>query len=316
MNAPHARGLLLALAALLAGAAAPNGAQPPGLAEKSFEAGKQAYFAGDAGLAINHFRTALQLDPAHSKAANNLGVIYESLKDFPQALQAYMHAYALNQTNVPVMNNIGNVLRLEGRLGEGGEWYRRALKVDPGHGTTWYNLGIALTFDGKGQQREALAAFLRCIKCGGKSVAGALEGAGAVLSTYTVPLKDVAEEVGVPALPPAPLASWESPLEPAISYLRAAQLEQIAAIPRPPHACRPALVLDWGDHPDVAVEVLEVGSRGQEYGWPAPRVPRGASLAGYAFAPGSEQGGPASAFNTTLYKEQALYVATFRNVGK
>ena len=65
---------------------------------------------GNTDLAIQHFERALQIDPDHSIALQNLGNAYRQKKDWPQAKRALEKALSLNPDDAETNYSLGNVL--------------------------------------------------------------------------------------------------------------------------------------------------------------------------------------------------------------
>jgi tetratricopeptide (TPR) repeat protein len=105
--------------------------------------------------AVQHFQTALQINPDYALAHNNLGNALLKTGQFDEAIAHFRAALELYPGSVLVQNNLGNALTQAGLLDEAILRLRRALEIAPDYSDVHYNLGIAL-FQ-KGQTAEAIA---------------------------------------------------------------------------------------------------------------------------------------------------------------
>ena len=96
--------------------------------------------AGNMDAAILHYRQALECDPFHDKAANNIGVVLEKQELIPAAEKAYMHAVKLNPANAEAQNNLGSLLSMREALDEARDCFLAALRADPHYTQAHCNL--------------------------------------------------------------------------------------------------------------------------------------------------------------------------------
>ncbi|MEE8507205.1 MAG: tetratricopeptide repeat protein [Kiloniellales bacterium] len=73
----------------------------------SYERGKFHYAAGHYGLAVNHFQTAVDRNPASVVALNGLAATYDQLGRFDLSARYYGRALAANPDSTQTLNNIG-----------------------------------------------------------------------------------------------------------------------------------------------------------------------------------------------------------------
>ncbi len=62
---------------------------------------------------------------------NNLGTVYASIKDYPQADRFYRKALKLEPHSALVLKNLGTNLLAEHKYNKGWEHYQQALAIDP-----------------------------------------------------------------------------------------------------------------------------------------------------------------------------------------
>ena len=76
-------------------------------------------------------QTDLYMNPNYKWAHNNLGVLYDRLRDFPRSREAYRRVLAIDQEQIYAHYNLGLGHLMEGRLQEAIDEFQLALVVDP-----------------------------------------------------------------------------------------------------------------------------------------------------------------------------------------
>ncbi|HEV2493407.1 MAG TPA: tetratricopeptide repeat protein [Terriglobia bacterium] len=106
------------------------------------------YDAMDFPSAIRHAQKALELDPSFTKAYDNLGLCYEAVGKYEEAIRAYGRAVRLNQKDRPCSPwpslDLGALLVKLDRLGEAEESLTQSLKCDPRLPRAHYEMGRLL----------------------------------------------------------------------------------------------------------------------------------------------------------------------------
>jgi tetratricopeptide (TPR) repeat protein len=97
---------------------------------------------GNTDLAIQHFRRALQIDPDHSVAQQNLGSAYRQKRDWPQAKRALEKALALNPEDAEANYSLAMVYAQQNDSDHAYEYLQKALKERPAYPEALNNLGI------------------------------------------------------------------------------------------------------------------------------------------------------------------------------
>ena len=73
-------------------------------AEKAFDAGQAALFAGQYDAAIVHFTEAIKIDPKSPFAYNGRGITYQHKKKYDLALAAFNESIRLKPMGLPYYN--------------------------------------------------------------------------------------------------------------------------------------------------------------------------------------------------------------------
>ena len=117
------------------------------------------YDDGQYATAVKGLRRAIEIDPRFMRAHDNLGLCYEALGRFDEAVRSWEEAIRLNdgqKTKSPWPSlNLGLMLTRLDRLDEAEARFREALRCDSRFPQAHYQLGI--TLEKKGRAGEAVA---------------------------------------------------------------------------------------------------------------------------------------------------------------
>src|SRR3989338_5237889 len=103
------------------------------------------------------YRQILQVNPIHPDALHLLGMVAYQVGKYEIALDFVSQAIRYD-AQVPVYHsNIGEILRLLGKLTDAEVHLREALKLDPNYADARNNLGLVL--HGLGKFEEAIAEY-------------------------------------------------------------------------------------------------------------------------------------------------------------
>jgi tetratricopeptide (TPR) repeat protein len=121
--------------------------------------GRLDYDDGQYATAIKGFLRAIELDPRFMKAHDNLGLCYEALGRFDEAVHSWEEAIRLNDGQ-PAKSpwpslNLGLLLTRLDRLDEAEVLFRESLRCDPRFPQAHCQLGI--TLEKKGRAGEAVS---------------------------------------------------------------------------------------------------------------------------------------------------------------
>jgi len=97
---------------------------------------------GNYDQAIQYFQRALQIDPEHSIALQNLGSAYLQKKDWPQAKRALERALELNPDDAEANYSLGMVYAQQNDTERAYEYLQKALASRPTYPEALNNLGI------------------------------------------------------------------------------------------------------------------------------------------------------------------------------
>lgn len=98
--------------------------------------------AGDYDQAIQYFERALQIDPGHTIALQNLGNAYRQKKDWPQAKSTLERALVLNPDDAEANYSLGMVYAQQNDTERAYEYLQKAIGARPAYPEALNNLGI------------------------------------------------------------------------------------------------------------------------------------------------------------------------------
>jgi len=117
---------------------------------------------GKFDLAIQYFQRALQIDPKHSIALQNLGSAYRQKKEWPEAKEALERALALNADDPEANYSLGMVYAQQNDTEHAYEYLQRAIVSRPAYPEALNNLGILYLH--MRRPAEAIQSFEQCIR--------------------------------------------------------------------------------------------------------------------------------------------------------
>jgi tetratricopeptide (TPR) repeat protein len=111
--------------------------------------------------AIASCRRAIEIDPRHARAHNNLGIALGEKGQLDEAITSYRRAIEIDPRHANAHFNLALALREKGLVDEAIACYRRAIEIDPRHAYAHFNLGVFL--QARGQVDEAIASYRRAL---------------------------------------------------------------------------------------------------------------------------------------------------------
>ena len=142
-----------------------------------FNRGNNSFDNGAYAAAAVLFQEAVDLDPSHAEAFNNLGASLTQLGRNEEAEECFRFAIEIKPDYPDPHSNLGNLLRLKSNLVGAETLLRRALKLRPNFVQARINLGLTLTL--LGSLRDARACFAKVLKTAPRNVQ-ALQGLGQI----------------------------------------------------------------------------------------------------------------------------------------
>ena len=131
-------GQRLSIENTVAGAAAP----PPGMkADELDESGRAAMQNGNFSLAVQLLKKAVEVEPKHKYAWNNLGLAYLALRQNDDAIGAFQKAVEVNPYDEFAFNNLGRVYWQMRKYGDAANAFHKQLEINPLDKFAHSNLG-------------------------------------------------------------------------------------------------------------------------------------------------------------------------------
>lgn len=101
-------------------------------------------------------------EPKDADAWNNLGVSYDKLKQYDQAIQAYREALRIQPDNASALRNMGIAYGHLGRYEQSIQALRESVHIQPEDAVAWRNLGIA--YHNIKQHDQSIQAFREAVR--------------------------------------------------------------------------------------------------------------------------------------------------------
>jgi tetratricopeptide (TPR) repeat protein len=110
--------------------------------EEVFKLAVKNHQEGKTDIAQEYYNQVLKIDPNHSQALNNIGVIFKGLGENQKAKECYEKAIKINPNYVDVYYNLGKIFQRLSDLQKAKDCYEKAIKIDPNYADAHNNLGI------------------------------------------------------------------------------------------------------------------------------------------------------------------------------
>jgi tetratricopeptide (TPR) repeat protein len=104
--------------------------------------GELVLVRGDAEAAAALFQTAVAANPLSVAAHRNFGNAFASLERYPESLDHYHKALAIDPKDDATLGRLGDVLRILGRFDEAATAFESAIAIAPGKTGYYLNLGV------------------------------------------------------------------------------------------------------------------------------------------------------------------------------
>ena len=106
-----------------------------------FHKGLSYHMCAEYDKAIEHYTTAINLNPEYTKAYNNRGLAYEEKGNLDTAIQDYNTAIGLNREDIKAYYNRGNAYARKGDFDEAIKNYNTAVELTPDFVDVYNNRG-------------------------------------------------------------------------------------------------------------------------------------------------------------------------------
>ena len=112
--------------------------------------------------AIASYKRAIEIDPGHAFAYNNLGKTCNDIGKHEQAIASYKRAIEIDPDYAEAYYNLGNTYNTIGKHEQAIASYKRAIEINPDFAEAYYNLGN--TYAAIGKHEQAIASYKRAIE--------------------------------------------------------------------------------------------------------------------------------------------------------
>ena len=136
-------------------------AEKPDLRMARLTLGKLYRDRGDYVNAAKQYEALARLDPYTTTNHYYLGVSYQFLRQYADAIRAYINGLAVDPNDFKTNMNLGTVLLATGDVDNSIKYLDKATQLDPKSANAWSNLGVAL--DARGSYVLAETAYRRAI---------------------------------------------------------------------------------------------------------------------------------------------------------
>ena len=108
------------------------------------------------------YEKAIEINPNYTNAYYNLGIIFQKLIDLQKAKECYEKAIEIDPNYTDAHNNLGNILKELGENQKAKSCYEKAIEIDPNRANTHNNLGAILRE--LGEKQKAKECFEKAIE--------------------------------------------------------------------------------------------------------------------------------------------------------
>ncbi len=140
-----------------------TGDSPRIQARKLYNKAQLQHLSGNLDGAIAGYKAAVAADSELGPAYCNLGLAYNQMHNYHEALEAFRKALACNASDAIAYNGIGAALKAQKDITGAAKNWQTAVKLNPKLGVAHYNLGTA--YEQQGEFDKALASYQASVKC-------------------------------------------------------------------------------------------------------------------------------------------------------
>ncbi len=122
---------------------------------------EEAYDEPDNKVKIKLYKKAIEIKPDYNAAYNNMGNVYNDLKDYQQAISAYKKAIEIKPDNSAAYNNMGIAYDDLTDYKQAINAYKKAIEIKSDYSDAYYNMGDA--YNNLKEFRQAISAYKKAI---------------------------------------------------------------------------------------------------------------------------------------------------------
>jgi len=111
--------------------------------------------------AHSYYQKVLKIDPNHSQALNNIGIIFEGLGENQKAKECYEKAIEINPNYAATHYNLGKIFQRLSENQKAKECYEKTIVINPNYANAHNNLGNI--FKELGKNQKAISCFEKAI---------------------------------------------------------------------------------------------------------------------------------------------------------
>ena len=110
--------------------------------EETFNLAVKNHQEGKTDIAQKLYLQVLRIKPNHSQAHNNLGAIFNQLREFKKAKDCFEKAIEIDPNYADAHNNLGNIFKELDENQKAKSCYEKATEINPNYAEAHYNLGV------------------------------------------------------------------------------------------------------------------------------------------------------------------------------
>ena len=104
----------------------------------------------------------LKLNPNYSAAHNNLGILFNQLKEYKKAIKCFERVIQIDPNDSVAYSNLGNIIINLGEHQKAISYFEKAIQINPNYTDAYYNLGN--TLNEIGEYQKAISYFEKAIQ--------------------------------------------------------------------------------------------------------------------------------------------------------
>ena len=110
--------------------------------KKTFELAVKNHQEGKTNIAQELYNQTLKINPNHSQALNNLGMIFQGLGENQKAKECYGKAIEVDPNYAMAHNNLGGIFGALGKNQKAKECFEKSIELNSNYAVAHHNLGV------------------------------------------------------------------------------------------------------------------------------------------------------------------------------